>query len=104
MTFFKDTNGKYVIPQKYLRYDYMAELLADDKYRSPNQDAMPGWMVYGQDSFEGLKSQNLLQGHQILLYYPGKNCLLGWAIFWKFDRRLSGTFPVLSTPRGLNIV
>ena len=74
MTFFKDTNGKYVIPQKYLRYDYMAELLADDKYRSPNQDAMPGWMVYGQDSFEGLKSQNLLQGHQILLYYTGKNC------------------------------
>lgn len=70
---FPQKDGLYIFPSKYLANEYIFDLFADEEYFTPAPDSMgSGWVVFNQgDDFQEMEKLGLLEGHQIMLYYPG---------------------------------
>ena len=64
--------GHYIIPEKYMVHEYVAEVYADDNFRTMPEDSMgPDWTVFYERRLKLLEERNLTQNNAILIYHPG---------------------------------
>ena len=70
--FEKAPEGHYIIPDKYMVHDYVAEVYAQDSYRTMPEDSMgPDWKVFYERPLKLLEERNWTTNHAILIYHPG---------------------------------
>ena len=70
--FEKAPEGHYIIPDKYMVHEYVAEVYAQDSYRTMPEDSMgPNWKVFYERPLKLLEERNWTTNHAILIYQPG---------------------------------
>ena len=70
--FEKAPEGHYIIPDKYMVHEYVAEVYAQDSYRTMPEDSMgPNWKVFYERPLKLLEERNWTTNHAILIYHPG---------------------------------
>ena len=71
-TFETAEDGSLIIPEKYMFHEYLAEIYAEDSYRTARENSMgPHWTVFYERKLILLEERNLTKSNSILIYHPG---------------------------------